>query len=88
MIAILCGGCLLAGSALAENVTYEYDALGRVIKVIYPDESRSITYVYDALGNRNAVVVGPETPPGGGDPPPPTGFVVVPLNGFTIIPLN
>lgn len=35
-------------------VTYEYDDLGRLKKVIYDDGSH-VTYQYDAAGNRTAV---------------------------------
>ncbi|ESQ90230.1 hypothetical protein ABAC460_10805 [Asticcacaulis sp. AC460] len=44
-------GCLMAGTAAAGETKYKYDALGRVIEVLYPDGSK-ITYAYDAAGNR------------------------------------
>jgi len=42
------------GSTCAGNTTYQYDALGRVVKVTYPD-SKQICYQYDAAGNRTQV---------------------------------
>jgi YD repeat-containing protein len=42
---------------------YSYDALGRLIKVEYPD-AKTIRYVYDAAGNRKTV--GPDTLSGTG----------------------
>lgn len=44
---------LAAGSAMAGNTTYKYDALGRVIEVDYPDGS-IVYYQYDAAGNRTS----------------------------------
>jgi len=52
--AILCAGMLWGTSAHAGNTTYQYDALGRVIKVTYPD-SKQICYAYDSAGNRTQV---------------------------------
>lgn len=49
LIATACGR-----QALAQNVTYTYDALGRIKVVTYPDAT--ITYSYDAAGNRTRVV--------------------------------
>ncbi len=37
-----------------DTIEYEYDLLGRVVKVIYPDGS-SITYAYDANGNITSI---------------------------------
>ncbi|CAM3374580.1 YD repeat-containing protein [Asticcacaulis taihuensis] len=52
--AVLCAGMLWGTSASAGNTTYQYDALGRVIKVTYPD-SKQICYAYDSAGNRTQV---------------------------------
>lgn len=52
--------CLTAAPALGQSapqVSYKYDALGRLIEVRYPN-GRVITYTYDAAGNRQQVVVG------------------------------
>lgn len=42
---------LLVKTMSAQSITNNYDDLGRVTKVIYPDSS-IITYTYDASGNR------------------------------------
>lgn len=42
-------------TANAGTVTYKYDALGRVIEVIYSNGTR-IFYTYDKAGNRTKVV--------------------------------
>jgi len=44
------------GSIYAATIQYEYDALNRLIRVIY-DENTSIEYIYDAVGNRTRRVV-------------------------------
>lgn len=45
------GFAFCASSVSAGNTTYQYDALGRVVKVTYPD-SKQICYQYDDAGNR------------------------------------
>lgn len=64
----LFGACLLApllaaafATALADTVTYEYDALGRLRQVTHADGS-FVSYALDAAGNRTEVASG--TPPG------------------------
>lgn len=52
--AILGAGSLMSTSAFAGTTTYQYDALGRVIKVVYPD-LKHICYSYDSAGNRTQV---------------------------------
>lgn len=44
---------VLCASAIAANVTYEYDANGRLFKATYgPPNGAVVTYTYDANGNR------------------------------------
>ena len=52
----------LAAPACAEDVSYTYDALGRLTSVTYSGGT-VITYSYDAAGNRTVVTTG-----GGGTP--------------------
>lgn len=51
----------VCGSAPADTVTYEYDALGRLKQVTHTDGS-FVSYALDAAGNRTEVASG--TPPG------------------------
>jgi YD repeat-containing protein len=48
------GALALVATSAAGATTYEYDTLGRVIKVIYDDGSY-VQYQYDAAGNRTVV---------------------------------
>jgi YD repeat-containing protein len=50
-IALATMSIFCAGSVLAGDTTYVYDALGRVVEVTYPDGT-VIAYSYDAAGNR------------------------------------
>ena len=45
----------LSREAFAQDVTYTYDALGRITTVTYPNGA-TITYAYDPAGNRTQVV--------------------------------
>ncbi|AOI73764.1 MULTISPECIES: RHS repeat domain-containing protein [Burkholderia cepacia complex] len=54
------GVALLACAVFAQaasSVDYTYDALGRVVKAVYSDGTKTmtVTYNYDATGNRTAV---------------------------------
>lgn len=49
---------IAAGQATAADVIYEFDGLGRLVKVTYPT-GKVIAYVYDAAGNITSVTVTP-----------------------------
>jgi YD repeat-containing protein len=55
---IACGvvvfGTFVGSSALAGNTAYQYDTLGRVVKVTYPD-AKQVCYAYDLAGNLTQV---------------------------------
>ena len=56
--AVVCVGALLicCGAAEAGTTQYQYDALGRLVEVIFPD-GVIVTYAYDQAGNRTSKVV-------------------------------
>ena len=49
-----------AGPTTAGSVSYEYDALGRLERIVY-DDGTVIEFTYDAAGNRTSRVVTPGT---------------------------
>jgi len=52
LLGILVAITFVSSSSInAATIQYEYDALNRLIRVIY-DENTSIEYTYDAVGNR------------------------------------
>lgn len=60
--AILFTALALSGVCSAANVTYEYDAQGRVSRAIY-DSDTYVTYSYDVNGNRTTSVLTDQTSP-------------------------
>ena len=46
--------------AMGGSVSYEYDPLGRLERIVY-DDGTVIDFVYDAAGNRTSRVVTPGT---------------------------
>jgi YD repeat-containing protein len=51
-----------SGAQAAAATTYEYDSLGRLVRVVY-DDGASISYTYDVNGNRVQIDV--QTDPAG-----------------------
>lgn len=65
LFGIMCIVFFCGAAAYAGTTSYQYDALGRVVKVTYPD-TKQICYAYDAAGNRTQVkrqATGACTPP-------------------------
>jgi hypothetical protein len=80
LIALAAAGMIAAPSlaAAAETMTYTYDALGRLTKVVSTN-GRVTEYTYDAAGNRTQV-----TSTGGTNT---VRVVVLPLLGGLVVPL-
>jgi YD repeat-containing protein len=55
-LCLLLSFLLIAPAAHAASASYTYDALGRVIQVVY-DNGMKIVYIYDAAGNRTVQTV-------------------------------
>jgi uncharacterized protein RhaS with RHS repeats len=56
-------GCVLLFTSAAAycetSASYTYDALGRIVSIVYTDgvKTTTVTYSYDASGNRASMVV-------------------------------
>ena len=59
----ICIAAILAMPATAGTLTYDYDDLGRVVRVTYPD-GKTTTYSYDIVDNRTATETAPLAPSG------------------------
>ena len=59
LVTLLLSGAFVV-TAAAGSLTYEYDALGRLERIVY-DDGTVIEFVYDAAGNRTSRVVTPGT---------------------------
>lgn len=59
-VALIAALALLTVPAAALDISYVYDAFGRVVQVIYGAPiSKTVTYAYDAAGNIVSVTVTP-----------------------------
>ncbi len=88
VIAIMLGSALLAGHAnAAETVTYQYDALGRLVATTGSGANLGTpvtTIQYDAAGNRiNYTTVGAVTTSNNN-----FKYVIVPMLGLSLIKIN
>jgi hypothetical protein len=81
---------IMPAAAAAQDTTYKYDALGRLINTTTKGVITTIDY--DQAGNRTSYNVkgAPNAEDSGSHASVSTiqRFVIVPLNGFTIIPIN
>lgn len=73
-------GALRAGAALAETTQYTYDALGRIVLVVF-ESGASVQYFYDTAGNRTQVVRA-------ATPPQTTFSAVIAITGTSIVNLR
>ena len=81
-------GMLLAASAIAEEVNYQYDEQGRLIAAYY-ENGRTIVYSYDAAGNRTEteILINGEYTEDTADNEP-YDIVVLPIIGGYVMPYN
>lgn len=60
---VAASGCVLLFTSAAAycetSASYTYDALGRIVSIVYTDgvKTTTVTYSYDASGNRASMVV-------------------------------
>ncbi|HZR68837.1 MAG TPA: RHS repeat domain-containing protein [Burkholderiales bacterium] len=57
LLTLACLSCAALAAAMAAQETYDYDALGRLVRVI-DEQGRVTQYVYDAAGNILQVITG------------------------------
>jgi len=71
------------GTASQADTKYEYDQLGRLIKVEYKND-QGTKYFYDAAGNRASTVTD-STSSLPDAPPKSVNMITVPIGGMTVI---